>query len=250
VSQNQVTMSRRGRSIRTSNPPVGAPQPAFSQTEAMTGRPTTSDIMQMSALATGTFAAAHHQQNAQPTPPMPRAAVNDVPYRPSTTTHTVAATAPTSAAALANTNNFVRELTALKQQVQQLSGTVSQWQQILTEITQAVFVVNATATADNIPYYAELPESKDDLKSANVGNISKGTKVTLMYPQFRRPDLLFMRLRVVDAHTADVQQYYVPVANQGLSAKDLLQYTGLNAEQDQYFDNFHNPGSDVTDYEE
>ena len=236
-------MSRRGRSIRTSNPPVGAPQPAFAQTENMSGRPTTSDIMQMSALANGTFAS-----NAPP-PPMPRAAPNDVPYRPS---HTVAAatTPATAAAALANTNNFVRELTALKQQVQTLSGTVSQWQQILTEITQAVFVVNATATADIIPYYAELPESKDDLKSANVGYISKGTKVTLMYPQFRRPDMLFMRLRVVDAHTADVQQYYVPVANQGLSAKDLLHYTGLHAEQDQYFDNFHNPGSDVTDYEE
>jgi hypothetical protein len=241
--------------MRTSNPPVGAPQPAFSPTETMSGQPTTSDIRQMSALATGTFAAAHHHQGFHaPPPPMPRAPANDTPYRPSTapvsSTVTAAATTPASAAALANTNNFVRELMALKQQVQTLSGTVSQWQQILTEITQAVFVVNATATADNIPYYAELPENKEDLKSANVGNISKGTKVTLMYPQFRRPDMLFMRLRVVDAHTADVQQYYVPVANQGLSAKDLLQCTGLNAEQDQYFDNFHNPGSDVTDYEE
>ncbi len=224
--------------------------PAFAQTEPMPGLPTASDLANMSAMTKGTF--------MPPPPPMVARRTTTVSdesaYRPASAavppTPSTSAALAQATANLANPNNFVRELTALKQQVQQLSGTVSQWQQILTEITQAVFVVNATAVADNIPYYAELPETKADLQSANVGHIGKGTKVTLMYPQFRRPDLLFMRVRVVDAHTADVQQYYVPVANQGLSAKDLQQYTGLDPQQEQYFDHFHNPGSDVVDYEE
>jgi hypothetical protein len=134
-----------------------------------------------------------------------------------------------------------KEIVALKQQIHSLNTTVQNWHQVLTEITQAVFVVNATCAVDQVPYYIEMPEGKEALRSP-VDYVRAGQKVTLMYPQFQRPDMLYMRLRVCDEHSAEVQQYYVPVANQGLSTRDLVELTGINADVDQYFDWFHNPG--------
>lgn len=135
-------------------------------------------------------------------------------------------------------NAGAREIVALKQQVQTLASQVQQWQQILTEITQSVFVLNATVSVDNLPYYTELPATKLDL-AGYTGRLSAHTRVTVMYPQLQRSDFIFMRLRLCDPHTGEVQQYYIPVANNGLTSQDLQK---LQLVDGQYLDNFSNPG--------
>lgn len=135
------------------------------------------------------------------------------------------------------------ESTALSQQVHALNEVVQNWTQILNEVTQSVFVVCATTVVDKVPYYLELPENKDALK-APTGHLALHSHITMMYPQFPRPDLLYMRFRQCDVHTGEVQQYYIPIANQSLSSSELTRYLGLDSTVGQYVDFFHNPGDE------
>ena len=139
------------------------------------------------------------------------------------------------------TQNPTREVAQLKQQVAQLSSTVQNWHQVLSEITQAVFLVCATCIVERVPYYLELPDGKRALK-APEGHINEGDKVTLMYPQLPHPDMLYMRVRKCDSRCGDIQLFYVPIANVSMSPQELYESTGINSSAEQYFDYFHNPG--------
>ena len=88
---------------------------------------------------------------------------------------------------------------------------MEQWNQILTEITQSVSILCSTCTA-NVPYFTDIPENDRALASP-IGRVAVGEKVTLMFPQLVRYNLIYMRLRKVDQHSGDVQLYYVPIAN-------------------------------------
>ena len=149
----------------------------------------------------------------------------------------------TLSARSAGASTGASEYVALRQKVEALSTTVQNWHQLLTEITQAVFVVLATSMVDHLPFYIELPTNKEDLRSPD-GHLSAGEKVTLIYPQFTTSPLLFMRMRRCNPHTGGIEQFYVPVMNQSLSPKELVEYTGLTSSAEQYVDWFHNPGED------
>lgn len=136
--------------------------------------------------------------------------------------------------------NASAEITALKHKLEQCLSKVQTWNEILTEITQSVFILCATATIDSIPYYSEIPTSERDIASA-VGRLNAGDKVTLMYPQVVQDSFIFMRIRLVDVHSGDVQLFYTPIANQSLTRKQLGA-AGITSDADQYFDWFHNPG--------
>ena len=62
-----------------------------------------------------------------------------------------------------------------------------------------------------------------------------------MYPQVVQDNFIYMRLRLVDEHSGDVQLFYTPIANQSLTRKQLSA-VGITSDADQYFDWFHNPG--------
>lgn len=126
--------------------------------------------------------------------------------------------------------------TAANLSLAQIASTVQQWQQILSEVTQAVFVVVGDVLVPELPLYMDLPTSKADMK-APVRTVS-GT-VTVLYPQFTREDYVFMRVRVVDPQTAEVQQYYAPIAP--TNEKALLN----NVYHTQYVGRFRNPGEPV-----
>ena len=137
--------------------------------------------------------------------------------------------------------NVAAELAMLKAKVEQCASKVANWSQVLTEVTQSVFVLCATVTVNNIPYYMEIPENDRALGSP-VGRLTAGRKVTLMYPQLVRNNMIYMRLRLVDVNSGDVQLYYVPIANQSLTQTQLARTVGIESTADQYFDYFHNPG--------
>ena len=137
--------------------------------------------------------------------------------------------------------NVSAELAALKSKLDQCVSKVSNWSQVLTEVTQSVFVLCATCTVANVPYYLDVPENERALSSP-VGRLDAGRKVTLLYPQLVRNNMIYMRIRLVDEHSGDVQLYYVPIANQSLTQTQLAQTVGINSTADQYFDWFHNPG--------
>ena len=118
----------------------------------------------------------------------------------------------------------------------QIASTVQQWQQILSEVTQAVFVVVGKVLVPELPLYMDLPTSKADM-NAPARTIS-GT-ITVLYPQFTREDYVFMRVRVVDPQTAEVQQYYAPIAP--TNEKALLN----KVYHAQYVGCFRNPGEPV-----
>lgn len=129
----------------------------------------------------------------------------------------------------------------LERKVQELQQIVDDWHQVLKEVTQAVVPVVATAIADMVPYYSELPESESDLASP-VGRISVGRKAMLIYPQFERASLLFMRMRMIDPHTGEVQQFYVPVGNEAFDDAELAEATRIDTAHQQFFSGFHLPG--------
>lgn len=137
-----------------------------------------------------------------------------------------------------------RELVDLKRQVMSLSTTVQNWHQCLSEMTEAVFVVTATAQVDGLPFYTELPTTRAALKAPD-GRLRIDQRVCLLYPQFPLTELLFMRYRWCDADTGEIVQYYVPVANRSLPPHDLYEVTGVNTEATRFFGNFHCPGTDV-----
>jgi hypothetical protein len=137
--------------------------------------------------------------------------------------------------------NVSAELASLKAKVEQCASKVANWHQVLTEITQSVFILVATCTVSNVPYYADIPENDRALASP-VGRLESGRKVTLLYPQLVRNNMIYMRLRLVDQHSGDVQMYYVPIANQSLTQTQLARTVGINSTADQYFDWFHSPG--------
>lgn len=139
------------------------------------------------------------------------------------------------------TQEPTRELAQQKQDLMRLNTTVQNWHQVLTEMTQAVFLVCATCVVDNVPFFVDLPESKGALRSS-AGTLSAGDQVTLMYPQLSRPDMIYMRVRRCDPRCGDIQIFYVPVANQTLTERELADYAGISSSADQYFDWFHNPG--------
>lgn len=115
----------------------------------------------------------------------------------------------------------------------QIASTVQQWQQILSEVTQAVFVVVGEVVVPELPLYVDIPVTKVDM--ANPTLVATGT-VTLLYPQFVREEYIFMRVRQVDPKTAEVQQYYAPVAP--AHEKSLLNGVYYS----QYVSQFRNPG--------
>lgn len=120
----------------------------------------------------------------------------------------------------------------------QIAAVVQQWQQILGEVTQAVFVIVGDVLVPQLPLYMELPNTKNDL--ANPVMHAQGT-VTLLYPQYTREDYIYMRIRVVDPNTAEVQQYYAPVGP--TNERSLLQGTYYPV----YVGRFRNPGEPIPD---
>jgi hypothetical protein len=149
--------------------------------------------------------------------PMPQAAAGNP-------TFTASAAAPVPARVAPNLN------------LAQIASTVQQWQQILSEVTQAVFVVVGEVAVPQLPLFVDLPVTKADL--ANPARTITGT-VTVLYPQFVREEYIFMRVRVVDPNTAEVQQYYAPIAP--AHEKSLLNGVYYS----QYVGQFRNPGEPV-----
>jgi hypothetical protein len=139
------------------------------------------------------------------------------------------ASAPVSASAAAPVPARVSPNLSLAQ----IASTVQQWQQILSEVTQAVFVVVGEVVVPELPLYVDIPVTKVD--AANPTLVATGT-VTLLYPQFVRDEYIFMRVRQVDPKTAEVQQYYAPVA----PAHDKSLLNGVYYSQ--YVSRFRNPG--------
>ena len=220
-------MMRRNRMVK-SQPPPGKMDPAIMAPSMVTQ----ADISGMLAMAGGPVREA----------PVVTSARNNNVHNTNvhnTNVHNTNVTAsaqapvpvPTSSAAHAT-------ITSLQNQVQALTSRVQQWQQILTEITQSVFVLRATVTVDSLPYYTELPTAKNQLLGF-TGTLAKDQEVTVMFPQLQRADFVYMRLRLCNPDTAEVQQYYVPVANNGLTAQDLQP---LQLRDGQYMNRFRNPG--------
>ena len=137
--------------------------------------------------------------------------------------------------------NASSDITALKQKLEHCITKVNTWNEILTEMTQSVFVLCATTTTDSIPFYADVPSSMKNV-AAPVGRLALGEKVTLMNPQVVQSNFIFMRLRRVDPRSGDVTLYYTPIANQSMTQQQLSDVAGIQSDADQYFDWFHNPG--------
>lgn len=138
-------------------------------------------------------------------------------------------------------SDMAAEIKRLKEQVASLTTTVSDWQQVLSEITESVFPILGTCTVDNVPYYTDPPEQREALR-APIGHVEKNQIATLIYPQITRCGLLFMRIRTTCPRTGELQQHYVPVANQSMSPSDLYEYTGINTSAFEFFQGFHGPG--------
>jgi len=137
--------------------------------------------------------------------------------------------------------DVVKELVSIKQQLHANTEVTHNWDQILREMTETVYSVVATCIAEQVPYYSEMPETKEDLKGYE-GFVKAGEKVTLVYPQFDRPDMIFMRMRICDPSSGSLCNRYVPLANKSLTAHELTQLTEINSSLGKYFDGFHNPG--------
>jgi len=133
-----------------------------------------------------------------------------------------------------------QQLAALEKQTAALTTTVNSWHDILLEITQTVFPQIATALVD-VPYYHELPASRDELRVFD-GTVPAGAMVTLVYPQVERAGLLFMRMRTTEPSTGAVNQFYIPVTNETLTATELQQCTRINSADDKFFNGFHLAG--------
>ena len=65
--------------------------------------------------------------------------------------------------------NASAEIAALKQKLEQCLSKVQTWNEILTEMTQSVFILCATATIDSIPYYSDIPQTSATLRRQWVG---------------------------------------------------------------------------------
>lgn len=149
---------------------------------------------------------------------------------------------PTSSRAQAESSNVAGRDAQLKQQLSGMKETISNWNQILSEMTQSVVLLCATVVVEQIPYYMEFPDSKNALQSP-VGYVYKNQKITLVYPQTLRPNLLFMRLRKCDPNTGEVQMFYMPIANNTLTPQELRDLVKISdPSASQYVDHFHNPG--------
>jgi hypothetical protein len=209
-------MMRRNRMVK-SQPPPGKMDPAIMAPTMVTQ----ADISGMLAMAGG------------PPREAPVAVPRSNPLINNNVTASAQATVPVPPTSAAHAT-----ITSLQNQVQALTSKVQQWQQILTEITQSVFVLRATVTVDSLPYYTELPASKSQLVGF-AGKLHKDQEVTVMFPQVQRADFVFMRLRLCNLDTAEVQQYYVPVANNALTAQELQ---SLALPDGQYMNRFRNPG--------
>lgn len=203
-------MLRRGRSVRPTNTNGIVPPPAPALGSVITPH----DFNAMIAMGTGG--------------PMPTAFV---------------AEPATSSIITSSAMSAVSSRVSANMTIAQIASTVQQWQQILSEVTQAVFVILGEVLVPALPLYVDLPTTKADL-AAPVRTVS-GT-VTILYPQFTREEYIFMRVRVVDPHTAEVQQYYAPIAPANektlfVDGKYFSQYVGK----------FRNPGepcpSDIED---
>ena len=192
-------MLRRGRSVR----PVSVPGSGVAPPVGTVVTP--HDLNAMLAMATGG--------------PMPQ---NGPPAAPPAAPITSSAASPVPAKVSPNMS------------LAQIAAVVQQWQQILSEVTQAVFVVVGDVLVPQLPLYMELPTTKTDVPVT----YATGT-VTLLYPQYTREDYIYMRVRVVNSQTAEVQQYYAPVAPN--NDKTLLQ----GAYYPLYVGRFRNPGEPV-----
>lgn len=129
----------------------------------------------------------------------------------------------------------------LAEQVATLQQVVSGWDGILREITQSVFACVATTAVDSVPYFTELPKVATDL-AAPHSRLAAGQLATLVYPQLQAVGLLFMRLRVTDAATGEIEQFYVPVSNMRQTNEQAAALLGTETVSHAYFDHFHNPG--------
>lgn len=138
-------------------------------------------------------------------------------------------------------NQGSQDVNELKHTVNSLKTDITQWNQILQEVVQSVYVMNATCTVPNIPYYTELPETKEALR-ASAGVLKQGQMVLFVYPQFAKHDMVYQRIRVCDPDNGAMQLFYVPIKNLTLSNSDLMDFAGINSDAEQYFDGFHNPG--------
>lgn len=127
------------------------------------------------------------------------------------------------------------------QKLLEIERQMKKWEGILTELSEAVFVVCATVVTDNVPFYTELPRTEADLR-VPAGTLPAGTKVTLVYPQYPHLGLLFMRARFTNPSTSAIDQPFVPVANMKLPPHQVQALTGINSADAQYLNYFHNPG--------
>ena len=131
---------------------------------------------------------------------------------------------------------------SVQEQLDTLKQIVTSWDGVLREITQSVFGCLATTTVGGLPYYTELPTSEADLGVPRA-RLAEDQRVTLVYPQLQAAGYLFMRLRVTDPGTGEIEQFYVPVTNMSHPSAKAAKLLAIAGDaQPAYFDHFHNPG--------
>lgn len=137
----------------------------------------------------------------------------------------------------------------LVRRVATLGAQVDQWDKVLREISESIFLQVATAMVD-LPYYTDQPESLNDLRHP-TGTVPAGTKVNIMFPQIQTNTLIYMRLRTCDAKYGSCNVYYLPVGRQNMSNDELWTYLRIKAthlpdgpSSCQFVAGFHMPGTD------
>lgn len=130
----------------------------------------------------------------------------------------------------------------LAETVANLKTTVNEWEKAWEEMSDSVFDMVCEVKVNNLPFYKTLPTNEEDLGSPQSTRLQRGQTIVVVYPQYKRANMLFMRMRKVNRNTGAIKSYFVPIKNFGVDADVLADMAGINTASSDFVGNFRLPG--------
>jgi hypothetical protein len=135
----------------------------------------------------------------------------------------------------------------LAETVASLKATVSEWEKVWDEMSDSVFDMVCDVKVNNLPFYKTLPTNEEDLGSPQSTRLQRGQSIVVVYPQYKRAGLLFMRMRKINHNTGAIKSYFVPIKNFSDTNNDVLaELAGINTTTKDFVGNFRLPGETAT----
>ena len=126
-----------------------------------------------------------------------------------------------------------------------ITEAMEEWEKMWKELVDTQYELRVTVDVDALPYYKELPNELDDLRNP-AGRLKQDQDIVVVYPQWKRCKMIWMKMRTVKRSSGEINTFYVPIRSYKLDQRGMDKYVGIDVgeSKQKFVTNFRMLGDD------